>query len=279
MSITYGSVCSGIEAASVAWERLGWQPSFFAEIDKFPSAVLSHHFQTVPNAGDFTQIQRGHYDEIDLLVGGTPCQDFSVGGPRAGWSGKRGTLSWAYVNLVRLLRPDWFVWENVLGAITGKMWRGFLQFISALSQVGYGVAWRCFDARYFGLAQRRPRIFACGRLGGISSGKVLLESKGVQGVDSSIEPPAVSVCLTARGAGSIDDRETYVVDDCGVRHMTPLECERLQGFPDNWTRIPWRGKGPEKCPDGPRYKALGNSMAVNCMRWIGQRIQVVDGLC
>jgi hypothetical protein len=107
----YGSVCSGIEAATVAWHPLGWEPAFFSEIEPFPRAVLQHHYPNVPLHGDFTTIEAGQYAAIDLLVGGTPCQDFSIAGLRAGLDGDRGNLSLEYLKLVDRLRPRWVVWE------------------------------------------------------------------------------------------------------------------------------------------------------------------------
>ena len=179
-------------------------------------------------------------------------------------------MSWEYVRLVQRLMPDWFVWENVRNALQGKHRRGFSEFINRLMQLGYCVAWRVLDARYFATAQQRPRVFVVGTLGNTGSGKILFESQGVRGIDSKKCPPPVSVCLTARGAGSLDDRELYVADRGRIRHTTPLEAERLMGFPDNWTNVPYRGK--QAC-DGPRNKAIGNSMAVNVMSWLGQRIK------
>ena len=114
-NITYGSVCSGIEAATVAWDDLGWRPAFFSEIDPFPRAVLEHHYPHVPLHGDFTTIKDGDYEPIDLIVGGTPCQAFSVAGLRRGFADERGNLTLEFVRLAERLRPRWFVWENVPG--------------------------------------------------------------------------------------------------------------------------------------------------------------------
>ena len=188
----YGSVCSGIEAASTAWEPLGWKPAWFCEIDPFASAVLSHHYPQVPNYGDFTRLidptHPVHAGEpVDVLVGGTPCQDFSVAGLRAGIEGDRGSLTLDFCRLVGVLRPKWVVWENVPGVLSSDGGRAFGAFIGALAELGYGFAWRVLDAQYFGLAQRRKRVFVVGCAGGESSraGAVLLEPEGVRG-----NPPA-----------------------------------------------------------------------------------------
>jgi len=372
----YGSVCSGIEAASVAWEPLGWKPAWFSEIDPFPSAVLAHHYPEVPNHGDFTKlIDSAHpvYGEppIDLLVGGTPCQAFSVAGLRQGLADPRGGLTLEFLRLVRASAPRWVVWENVPGVLSQDGGRAFGAFLGGLEDLGYGWAYRVLDAQYTrvdgypgAVPQRRKRVFVVGCAGGDFSraASVLLEPEGMRGnppprrqagqgttggIDLGFEvcgtlsdgahhggelngqdaytgrilpvahgfyptegrdfpcfkelsptvkvgsggnngnPPGVCItgdrthALKAEGADASEDgtgRGVPIVGAVGmsVRRFTPVECERLQGFPDNYTRIPWRGKPAEECPDGGRYKALGNSMACNVMRWLGRRIELVE---
>ncbi|EME67490.1 cytosine-specific methyltransferase, partial [Paramagnetospirillum caucaseum] len=197
MTLVYGSICSGIEAATVAWHQLGWRPSFFAEIEKFPRAVLAHHWPDVPIHGDFTTIQAGDYEPIDLLVGGTPCQSFSVAGLRGGLADDRGNLALEYLKLADRLRPRWLVWENVPGVTSSlshaapdpcpppdpldmgcdgaevdledeyysEELHAFQCFLAGLSEIGYGFSYRILDAQYFGLAQRRERMFVVGCLG------------------------------------------------------------------------------------------------------------------
>ena len=374
----YGSVCSGIEAASVAWEPLGWTPAWFCEIDSFPSAVLKHHYPQVPNHGDFTKLidpaHPVHRDgPIDLLVGGTPCQAFSVAGLRQGLADARGGLTLEFLRLVRTSAPRWVVWENVPGVLSQDGGRAFGAFLGGLEDLGYGWAYRVLDAQYVrvdgypgAVPQRRQRVFVVAHSGGdfARAAAVLLEPEGVHrdsppsrearqgttgGVDIGFE-----VCGTladSRGAGGLNGQDagtgrilpvafdttqitnkdnrsnprpggpchplsagahppavahglyptagrafpcleelspTVKVGSGGdppgvlrqmlVRRLTPVECERLQGFPDDYTRIPWRGKPAEVCPDGGRYKTLGNSMACNVMRWIGRRIELVDAL-
>lgn len=157
----YLSVCSGIEAASVAWESLGWTPVGFAEIDAFPSRVLDQHYPGVKNYGDLTKykewnIARG---SVDVLIGGTPCQSFSVAGLRKGMDDPRGNLALAFVGLVDHVRPEWVIWENVPGVLSSNGGRDFGAFIGALVSIGYSVSWRVLDAQYFGVAQRRRRVF------------------------------------------------------------------------------------------------------------------------
>ncbi len=464
----YGSVCSGIEAASVAWHPLGWRAAFLSEIEAFPRAVLSHHYPTVPLHGDFTTIEAGSYEPIDLLVGGTPCQDFSIAGLRAGLAGDRGNLTLEFVRLIDRLRPRWVVWDNVPGILSIDGGRAFGSFLGGLAECRYGFAYRVLDAQYFGVPQRRRRVFVVGYLGDWRpAGAVLFESQSLRGdsaprreagqnVAGTIKAGAGGGCgpgpdeaqqgllvappltqnpygdhdsqsgllvagtltnasggrypgLDASGAasghltvatagqliaayggnntsGPIDiatalsahggphgrqdfESETFIAHalraegfdasedgtgrgtplvpvafsskdhgaDAGdlaptlramghskshansggqlavaftenmrgeitmndtaaslqtgggklgqgypaiqqasaVRRLIPRECERLQGFPDDYTLITYRNK---PAADGPRYKALGNSMAVPCMRWIGERIEMVDAI-
>ena len=327
----FGSVCSGVEAASVAWEPLGWKAQFFSEIEKFPSAVLNHHYPDVPNYGDMTKFKEWNANTIDLLVGGTPCQSFSIAGLRKGLEDPRGNLMLTYIAMAEQLKPKWLVWENVPGVLSSNGGKDFGTFISALGEIGYGFSWRILDAQYFGVPQRRRRLFVVGYLGDWKrAAEVLFESESLSGHPAPSREarqetantltvganqysgfngePVVAKCLTARGAGAgnldpetsnmlpiafgaqnsanqgdsvstevtptLDKSKTpAVMADLQVRRLTPIECERLQGFPDNYTQISWRNKASEDCPIGPRYKAMGNSMAVPVMRWIGERIQ------
>lgn len=305
--IDYGSVCSGIEAATVAWHPLGAVPSWFSEIEPFPSAVLSHRYPDVPNLGDMTRLAvkvlSGSVAAPSVLVGGTPCQAFSVAGMREGLADPRGALTIKYVELADAIdfvrardrKPaSVVVWENVPGVLSDKE-NAFGCFLGALAgedgeiqpagkrwtDAGcvYGpkraIAWRVLDAQYFGLAQRRRRVFVVASArDGFDPRAVLFESEGSRrdsapGRDSK---RALHPTLTAKGGGALDDREAYVLESEGVRRTTPVEWERCQGFPDNYTAIPWRGKAATDCPDAPRYKAIGNSKAVPVVRWIGDRL-------
>jgi DNA (cytosine-5)-methyltransferase 1 len=388
----YLSVCSGIEAATVAWHHMGWQPVAFSDIEPFPSAVLAHHYPNVPNLGDMTKFEEWNLEPINLLVGGTPCQSFSVAGLRKGLADPRGNLMLTFLAIAQRHRPQWLVWENVPGVLSSNGGRDFGTFLRALGELGYGFAYRVLDAQWFGVAQRRRRVFVVGYLGDWQrAAKVLFESESVRrdtppsrekrqdvagtiaarfgisrnnheecvaqtllarrgGFDLESETPVVAPTLQANdgakwGSNQWIDEGKAIVQPIGfgaqmsvpqtdvdlmqtlqaknpmavaqptygipgnwigrqpenggnavepmhdvspcltktdrhgvaamqVRRLTPVECERLQGFPDNYTNIPWR-KSAES-PDGPRYKALGNSMAVPVMRWIGERINKVD---
>ena len=457
-----------MEAASVAWHPLGWQPVGFSEIEPFPCAILKHRFPNIPNHGSLTEYRQWPLEPgaIDLLVGGTPCQSFSVAGLRKGLDDPRGNLALVFLGLADKLKPRWIVWENVPGVLSSNGGRDLGSFLGALVQLGYGFSMRVLDAQHFGVPQRRRRVFVVACLGDWRApAEVLLEpdcvrrdikkgrakgqgsaagSEGGVGADhpegcwwdggqvsqtldavlqkGQTMPeknrfPAVLQPLShwdgsdvhptlnqsAKGSGGVGasnqelfsqggaylvpgqpipyrkskracsttDNETWVeaeasntlnnfdlgdtrtthavvepfawtqnqreevrilgdktgalalpgthqsnyiaepsvyenhaqdsrvsgplevaptvaakfgtgggnvplVGAMAVRRLTPVECERLQGFPDNWSRISWKGKPEDQCPDGPRYKACGNSMAVPVMRWIGERIAAAD---
>ena len=162
----YGSVCSGIEAATVAWHPLGWRAAWYAEIDKFASAVLAHRYPEVRNFGDFTQIDAAAAGAVDVLVGGTPCQSFSLAGHRLGLDDPRGNLTLEFLRLAARARPRWVVWENVPGVLSIDGGRTFGTVLRTLADLGYGVAYRVLDAQFFGVPQRRRRVFVVAHLGG-----------------------------------------------------------------------------------------------------------------
>lgn len=403
----FGSVCSGIEAASVAWHPLGWRAAFYSEIEKFPSAVLAHHYPDTQNYGDMTRFKEWPDAKLNVLVGGTPCQSFSVAGLRKGLDDPRGNLMLTYGAIAGRYRPRWLVWENVPGVLSSNGGRDFGTFLGMLGQLGYGFAYRIFDAQYAGLAQRRKRVFVVGCLGDWrAAAAVLFERHSLQGhpapsretrkdvaptlsartqgggglgtaseLDGGLVPvvspalkardckapssdgdgdgaplipciairtaqtssnghgfsdevaytldgaqgqaiafgwqnsasqgdsvsehitptldksktPAVAVALRGRDGGATAELgdevghtlrasqgggdKPHVLVGMAVRRLLPVECERLQGFPDGYTDIRPKGK---PTPDGPRYRALGNSMAVPCMSWIGRRIEQVE---
>ena len=176
----YISLFSGIEAASCAWEPLGWKPIAFSEIEPFPKAVLKHHYPNVPDLGDITKIDWSeHVGTADVVVGGSPCQSFSIAGGRAGLDGASG-LMWEYVRAVRELCPQWFVWENVPGALSSSHGEDFRCLLESMDGLGYGLAWRVLDAQFFGVAQRRRRVFVVGHLGDRRACEVLFESEGLR---------------------------------------------------------------------------------------------------
>lgn len=462
----YLSVCSGVEAASIAWEPLGWTPVGFSEIEPFPSAVLAHRFPQVKNYGDLTRYKEWDIEpgSVDVLVGGTPCQSFSVAGLRKGLEDPRGNLMLVYLGLAEHLRVPWLVWENVPGVLSSNGGRDFGTFLGALGQLNYQFAVRVLDAQYFGVPQRRRRVFVVASLGDRPHpAKVLFEPESLRGDSAKssqarkgaprgarpgaesggrpgpfwngadvaealtrtsddqrmpdkgrmqmvVQPyrmtafgqyadddsastckqrdhkDATDLVVTATGSvthaldcahsatedgtgrgtpivpvafhptqdpisstgathalgtgskggcatvavatvtGTLSSRSSAggglgtdfevagglqavgfdptgstanegievaptlrgsgVAGNAGhhaaamtptmqVRRLLPVECERLQGFPDDHTLIPWKKKPASECPDGPRYKAMGNSFAVPVVRWIGTRLDAL----
>ena len=199
----YISLFSGIEAASVACEPLGWEPICFAELDEFPSAVLAHRYPDVPNVGDVTKMSWKKYrGKVDLVVGGSPCQSFSIAGKREGLQGESG-LMFEYIRAVREIRPRWFLWENVPGALSSENGEAFRQLLSEMDKLGYGLAWRVLDAQFFGVAQRRRRVFLVGHLGACPPVEVLIEPEGMRGdYPSSREKREALAAAARRGASS-----------------------------------------------------------------------------
>ena len=357
MMLSFGSVCSGIEAASVAFQPLGWSPAWFSEIDSFPSELLKQRFPNVKNLGDMTalpqRIRTGEIKAPDLLCGGTPCQAFSVAGKRQSLADNRGNLTLIFCEIANAIEdvrrqdnlPPIIFWENVPGVLRTKD-NAFGCFLGGLcgadiplevpdgkwTSAGYvtgpkrRVAWRVFNAKFFGVPQRRKRVFviasSCDRF---DPAKVLFERPSVcrntcestekRKVTTAYPESSFGTFCEDRNAGTLKAKggtlgggsETLILDIsyrpdgvrvCGdiaptllakmgtgggnapclqketaVRRLTPIECERLQGFPDDWTKISYRGKSEDECPDSPRYKAIGNSWAVPVIRWIGERIQ------
>lgn len=367
----YLSLFSGIEAATVAWEPLGWECVGVAEVEPFPSALLGHYYP-VPNLGDVTKITEidiaglGH---IDLIVFGSPCQDLSVAGKRAGLEGARSGLFHTAISIIKWARRHcglrFALWENVPGAFSSNKGRDFASVVGKLAGCGFVpvppkgwgnegaivgrkgmVEWSTLDAQWFGVAQRRRRVFAFADFGNWSGRPpVLLEPESLRGDsapcrqagkdtthdiapcigasgrgferggDTRGQDPVVAVAFGGNNcSGAIDvaaglnakstmrgdfETETFIgfyqtarqpefgnfnnlspmlnTEPCSVavnmqvRRLTPRECERLQGFPDDYTLITMRNK---PAADGPRYKALGNSMCTNVMRWIGEQIEI-----
>ena len=440
MKLKYASVCSGVEAPSQAWEEFGWEAQWFSEIEDFPSKVLAHHYPNVPNLGDMTKLVNNEVfnaRDIQLLIGGTPCQSFSVAGLRKGLEDPRGNLALEFVRILSIKKPKWFIWENVPGVLSSGGGRDFASIIGAFAKIGYGVSWRVLDAQFFGVPQRRRRVFVVGYFGnwrpswrvlfereslsgdskksseereGITgdtksgarkasnggltiSGKntfptltaaqdskmwlgnqeafsgdyfiaqsvsenqraeVILSDKtgalntgggkpgqgypcviryskshrinhieqrvdvdgttntlstgegcsnqssqnlvlsqgglktncltssyGAVGADFETKPLVFTqndyardcfegLAPTIRSGGDGGIPQLCATTKLGVRRLTPLECERLQGFKDNWTNIPG-------ATNSKRCKACGNSMAVPVIKWLGKRIMEVSG--
>lgn len=313
VELNYLSLFSGIEAASCAWQDLPFRPAGFSEIEPFPCSVLHKRYPHVPNLGDIGKITAGQLHSlghIDLIVGGSPCQGFSNAGLKKGLNDERSKLALCYVSVLASVRPRWFIWENVPGCLRTNGGLDFRCFVGALVKLGYGVSWRVLDAQYFGVPQQRKRVFLVGYYGDWRrSAQVLFECQGMQGdtaqstretqgTTTNIEDlakcasPELSLdmshacdvlryyfkhtpTLTAHmGTGGnnvplVLDR-IWGVGDLMLRKLTPAECLQLQGFPCDWLE---HVKGYS---DSAAYRAIGNSMAVPVMRWIGQRIYAVE---
>ena len=224
----YVSLFSGVEAATLAWEPLGWEPVAFAEIEPFPSAVLAHRWPEVPNLGDVTKVDwREYRGAVDLVVGGSPCQAFSVAGKREGLMDERGQLMLEYVRAVAEIEPRWFLWENVPGVLSQDRGRAFGTLLREMDELGYGVAWRVLDAQFFGVAQRRRRVFlvGCARGGGGAAAAVLFESESVPGNTQTSKQKRQALAADARrrteGAGEcltpwdVQSKRVYSPDACG----------------------------------------------------------------
>jgi DNA (cytosine-5)-methyltransferase 1 len=181
VGVRFLSVCSGIEAASVAWHDLGWTPVAFSEIEAFPCALLAHHYPSVPNLGDMTKFKEWPDATIDVLVGGTPCQAFSVAGLRQGLADPRGNLTLTFLAIAERYRPQWVVWENVPGVLSDRT-GAFAALLGGLAELRYGWAYRVLDAQYFGLAQRRKRVFVVASARGwAAAAAVLFEPESLRG--------------------------------------------------------------------------------------------------
>lgn len=320
--MNYLSVCSGVEAATVAWHHLGWKPVGFSEIEPFPSAVLNTHYPDVVNYGDMTKYKEWSiHESVNLIVGGTPCQSFSVAGLRKGLEDPRGNLALVFCGLLDKFRPEWFVWENVPGVLSSNGGRDFGSFLGAVVELGYGFSYRVLDAKNFGVPQRRRRVFVVGHRGewqhtadvlfeqdclfrnSEKSSKTKQEANTYVGESTTTASGKTVFGTLMASAGKTQwsgNQETFkgdyhlienrkVVRDIiyndepvarkvkhepFIRRLMPIETERLQGFPDNYTNVSWRNK--TYSPDSLRYKAMGNSMAVPVMRWIGERINNIN---
>lgn len=218
MRLKYLSVCSGMEAASVAWEHMGWEPVGFCEIEPFPSAILKHRYPHVKNYGDLTKFREWPIEPgtVDVLVGGTPCQAFSVAGLRKGLEDPRGNLALTFLALADKIKPKWILWENVPGVLTSSGGRDFYSFLSALGELGYGFAWSVLDAQHFGVPQRRRRVFVVAHLGAWEpAAEVLSIPEGMQRYLEESSKKGKGTSSRAKGRARSDGGESPSLFDGG----------------------------------------------------------------
>lgn len=340
-----GSLFSGVGGFDLGLELAGHEIVWQVENDKQCRSVLRHHWPNVDLYEDVKDVGRttkpdtterptgpdcvirkagsniggvfgGHGDAaderqrttlapVDLICGGFPCQDYSVAGKRGGLVGDRGALWWRMHRIVAQCRPTWVVGENVPGLVSSNGGCDFLTIIASLVELGYGVTWATLDSQYFGVAQRRRRLFIVGHSGGVPRPEILALSEGLHGhpAPSKEAGQEVAACLGTRSASGHDERgevalvETYhgtsatlTKSASGVartgfngeeefvvgavpRRLTPTECERLQGFPDDWTQWGVDEDGERvELADGPRYRMMGNAVTVSVAEWIGRRL-------
>jgi len=337
----FGSICSGIEAASLSFGSVGIQPSWFSEISDFPSSVLSHHYPNINNHGDMNNIPNlvlnRDIDAPEILCGGTPCQAFSLAGLQEGLTDSRSQLTLKFIEIadavdkIRLedgKKKSIILWENVEGVLKDKT-NAFGYFLAGLSGLKvpievkkwsnsgilYGkirnIAWRVLDAKFFGLPQQRKRLFVIATDKNINPELILFEKctnaqltnlKNLKNLYSNntkeetlfslnkdsqrnniklINGEKIEVfrnytdCLYSaygtkwNGNAAAYNGSLYISQNDRVRRLTPLECERIMGFPDNYTNIP-------KSKDTSRYKAIGNSWAIPTVTWLAERINSFD---
>jgi DNA (cytosine-5)-methyltransferase 1 len=292
--LTVGSVFSGIEGFGLGFERAGAKVIWNCEIDAKCRKVLRHHWPGVPRFKDVRTVTGAGLRAAglvpDILVGGSPCQDLSHAGRRAGLNGERSVLFFEFARIAEETKPEWLVFENVSGLLNSHGGRDMGTLIGTLVDIGYMGAWRVLDAKYAGVPQRRRRVFIVGHLGdGPRAVQVLLEPEGVRrdppprrstgtgdpadtgaGAEDGRGIPALSNALCAnRGQRNDHNEQTFlpVFDGgfTGVRRLTPVECLRLQGFPDHWL-------DDLGLVDNSKYPMIGNSVCVNLIEWIARRI-------
>lgn len=262
--LTFGSLFTGVGGFDLGFETAGMKCLWQCEIDEHCNQVLEEHWKGVKRYNDVREITKENTERVDLICGGFPCQDLSVAGKRAGLAGERSGLWYEFARIIGELKPRWVVIENVPGLLSSRRGADFRIVIEGLEECGYGVAWRILDSQYFGVPQRRRRIFIVASLGNADCGKVLFELKHFKECKRMEESrESIASCLRARGDGELHGGAKFFRFDKRIRFITPTECERLQGFPDGWTASQ---------SDTQRYKQMGNAVSVPVIKWIGSRI-------
>lgn len=290
--ISCASFFTGIGGFDLGFEEVGIVPVFQCEIDEFCSSVLERHWPQVKRFGDIRDIDASSIPEAQVWCGGFPCQDVSVARGwlgRDGFKGENTGLFYPFAKLIQERLPEVVVMENVTGLLNSHNGQDFAILLYTMDRLGYGVAWRTLNTRYFGAPQSRPRVFICAwRESAVSAYHVLFEGgqqtlpekprlgflRETRCKTTGARVPEVAFCLAAtsgRHTGT-DWSRSYVSYESEVRRLTPTECERIQGFPAGWT-VPHKdftSRGSDA--DSPRYKAAGNAVSVPVVRWVGMRV-------
>ncbi|MEM7536593.1 MAG: DNA cytosine methyltransferase [Chloroflexota bacterium] len=300
------SFFAGIGGFDLGFEQAGHQVVFQCEINEFCQSILRKHWPTIPLDKNITEIEHGTIiPESDIWCGGFPCQDVSLARarPRDGLNGARSGLFFKFAELVGQAHPRIVILENVPGLLSSNGGADFQTVVQTLAEIGYAVGWRVLNSQHFGVPQSRSRVYIIGHIGGVEcTSQILFESECSGGEftarkktrKKSISPfkeslrdartgaivQRVSYCLAAtsgRHTGT-DWSRSYVVYPDAVRRFTPLEYERLQGFPDGWTIPPDVPDETLLDYDTPRYTALGNAVSVPVARWISERIMMTEAI-
>ena len=286
------SFFTGIGGFDIGFERAGFDVNFQCEINAFCKSVLKHHWPQIPCATDITSLEPESVPDAEVWCGGFPCQDLSVARGskgRHGLNGSRSGLFFRLSELAKIKKPRVILIENVHGLLNSNNGKDFAELLHTLSGLNYAVSWRLLNSRYFGVPQSRPRVYICAWMKDpTSAGNVLFENHPPIHLkneragflttswkqDPGPIPPKLAFCLAAtsgRHTGT-DWSRTYIPYVNEVRRLTPLECERLQGFPDHWTKLHLADVDVEKS-DSLRYHALGNAVSVAVIKWVAERIR------
>ena len=289
---TINSFFAGIGGFDVAFGKHGYSTNLLCEINPFCNQILNRHWPEVKKVGDINVLDSKEIPTADVWCGGFPCQDISVArgaSERLGLKGKRSGLFYRFAELIEDKMPEVVIIENVAGLFTSNQGRDFGVILQTLSSLGYGVAWRLLNSRYFGVPQSRTRVYiCCWKQNPIKALNVMFDREGaakpqnerIDFITEESEPndypkvPKVAYCLAAssgRHTGT-DWSRTYVVCKDGVRRLSPVESERLQGFPDNWT-LPSEESFNDENINTLRYTAIGNAVSVPVVEWVASRVK------
>lgn len=286
------SFFAGIGGFDVAFEKQGFSNALLCEINPFCNQILKRHWPNVQKAGDINEITEREIPDAEVWCGGFPCQDISVArgaSERLGLKGKRSGLFYRFAELIEAKLPEVVIIENVAGLFTSNKGRDFGVILQTLSALGYSVAWRLLNSRYFGVPQSRTRVYLCCWKNSYQKALNVMfdlqgaskpENERIDFITEESKPnefpkvPKVAYCLAAssgRHTGT-DWSRTYVVCVNGVRRLSPVESERLQGFPDNWTSPTLESVNDENI-NTLRYTAIGNAVSVPVVEWIAQKVK------